>query len=106
MKLLNCTICGDLIAVTPVERRCFCGKSKAKFSFDVHKEVYSGPAILIGIKDDEVLNLKDNLDENGFFKSTWVTILPTASTILKVKDVSTWKPKKLRRRLTGRRTGA
>lgn len=103
MKLLNCLRCHDVKAVTPELRTCWCGKSKAIYDKTVHKEIYSGPAVLLGINDNEIIDIVNNMDENGFTKGVWVTIKPNALTILKVKDAATYKVQNVRRRLTARR---
>lgn len=105
MKLLYCIYCKDITTVTPVVRNCFCGKSQSWYAITMHKEVYSGPALLLGIYDNDVFDLETHLDKTGFYKSVWVVIPPKSSTILKVKNVLKFYEKELERGLTRRQTG-
>jgi hypothetical protein len=105
MKLLYCSRCKDIVAVVPGVRHCFCKSSKVHYNATLRKEVYSGPAILLGIQDDIIFDLKDKLDENEFYKNIWVTIPSHASTIMKVNSAKFDRLAERRGLTTGRKSG-
>lgn len=53
MKLLNCTACHDIFALTDKRVRiCICGASSGKYVTDI-KVLISGPSRVLGIRNDD-----------------------------------------------------
>jgi hypothetical protein len=49
MKLLLCTKCGDVRALRPIRwTRCYCRKSRGRYSTNIHAEVAGPRALLLG----------------------------------------------------------
>lgn len=54
MKLLVCRDCYDIVRLPlHVFRACGCGRSKGKYLEDGREAVYSGPAFVVGIDNNE-----------------------------------------------------
>lgn len=51
MKLLHCTNCGDVLALMPYPRKCFCHLSGGHYQDDVNVKV-SGKAVVIGVSTE------------------------------------------------------
>lgn len=59
MKLLHCLSCNDVRALSFDERECACGASRGRYVDRLWVE-YAGPARIIGMRSDEVLqSLRD-----------------------------------------------
>ena len=52
MKLLNCLECHDIVAMQLSERHCFCEKSSGQYDDEGHRVTVSGPARILGIRND------------------------------------------------------
>lgn len=106
MKLLHCLKCKDVKALTQELRTCECAKSKGRYlkkaeivkggvSFNA---IYSGPAVLMGIANKEIVELDTtveydrNTGDLTFYKGEWIYIRPDKTTVLKVRDAATWTP--------------
>jgi hypothetical protein len=55
MKLLHCTVCGDVVALRADFRSCHCGKSYGRYLEDHHHIVYGGPySVIIGLANCDI----------------------------------------------------
>jgi hypothetical protein len=60
MKLLNCTLCNDVVALAPETRTCYCGKASGKYINRMDVEV-KGKCRILGMRNDQYLqSFKDN----------------------------------------------
>lgn len=91
-KMLFCTECRDVIMLIeqPVEqaRTCICGKSRGVFLDDHHHAMIVGPAIVLGINNNDLGEiLKPNIDvkEAGYWPvRAWR--IPDGDRIIIIRD--------------------
>lgn len=102
MKMIHCLECEDVVNLVQELRFCQCGKSMGRYltkgeivkSKATYNAVYSGPAVVMGIANKEIVQLDASVkhDEFEFFKGEWIYIRPDKTTVLYVKDAGKYKP--------------
>lgn len=59
MKLIECTVCGDLFNLSGSEKKCECGRSSGAY-FDGVRAWVSGPVVVLGISNSSYKQAQDN----------------------------------------------
>lgn len=75
MKLLNCLVCHDIVSIRLTHaRKCECGKCEAIYLADKITVKFSGPARILGIRED---SYDDSLDSKDYARNyQWFVIDP------------------------------
>ena len=65
MKLLHCTICGDIVKLEKTTNKCRCGSCGGHYREDGVNAIYYGPAVPIGFVNSEFVTAIEDQPEYG-----------------------------------------
>lgn len=86
MKLIFCTVCHDIVKLTTERRTCVCRESSGYYKRDLRTVKISGPAVPIGILNNEFMAAVEEFKKTGKEGNFTSFVIPKTSIWLDIGE--------------------